>query len=384
MKSFKLFYKQAGMLFAVAAIAVASFMPALVSADALTTRSIALSTATSGATGVSYTVAFTAAKAAGAFVVDFCSDTPLIGQTCTAPTGMDFSSATSTDTLAAKTASRVTVTKTINASDNVSVVIAGAKNPTSVGVFYARLLTFDTAGNAALYAPTTAPASLAGLQDSGSVALSTTNDVSVSGAVLETMTFCVSGEDGVTHLSPITSNCGGTLTAPTLKLGKDTNGVIALDSSAVYTGTIYTQISTNAVSGAVVNLKNSVACGGLHRDSADAATCDVVAAGGTPSDNVVAGQAKFGVKTGAADSTSDSTQAGTIQPGGVYDSTNYRMNYTGAGTGVTSTYGDPIFNTNSAPANNKNMPLTFGASVSNNTPAGNYSASLSLVATGKF
>jgi hypothetical protein len=30
------------------------------------------------------------------------------------------------------------------------------------------------------------------------------------------------------------------------------------------------------------------------------------------------------------------------------------------------------------------MDFTFGASVSNSTPAGNYSTSLSLIATGKF
>lgn len=63
------------------------------------------------------------------------------------------------------------------------------------------------------------------------------------------------------------------------------------------------------------------------------------------------------------------------------------MNFTtGANpaSGVTSTYGDQFLTTSGAPALNKNMTLTFGASAANNTPAGSYSADLSLIATGKF
>jgi hypothetical protein len=61
------------------------------------------------------------------------------------------------------------------------------------------------------------------------------------------------------------------------------------------------------------------------------------------------------------------------------------MNYvSGDATGVTSTYGDPILNTAGAPANNQNMPLTFAASINNNTPAGDYSATLGLIASGTY
>lgn len=68
-----------------------------------------------------------------------------------------------------------------------------------------------------------------------------------------------------------------------------------------------------------------------------------------------------------------------------YSTTDYFMDWVlGDGTGVTSPYGDPIYNTNDAPVNVGKTNLTFGANISNVTPAGNYSASMSLIATGKF
>jgi hypothetical protein len=158
-------------------------------------------------------------------------------------------------------------------------------------------------------------------------------------------------------------------------------GVISLNSASVYTGTINTQISTNAVSGAVISLKSSaVGCGGLI-NSSNTSGCFIKPALQT---GIANGEAKFGVKT-AADNV-DATN-GTVRavPSSGYNDTTFALNWvTGDATGVTSTYGDPILDTDSKPANNRNMALTFGASASNQTPAGNYSADLSLIATGKF
>jgi Na+-transporting NADH:ubiquinone oxidoreductase subunit NqrF len=71
--------------------------------------------------------------------------------------------------------------------------------------------------------------------------------------------------------------------------------------------------------------------------------------------------------------------------GSGYNSSTYLMNFTsGDSAGVTGPYGDDFLDTNSAPINNMNMDLTFGASISSNTPAGLYTTSLSLIATGKF
>ena len=97
--------------------------------------------------------------------------------------------------------------------------------------------------------------------------------------------------------------------------------------------------------------------------------------------DVTAGNALFGVKTGAA--VAD-TGNGSLAIGANYSSSAYKMNYvSGDTTGVTGVYGDEIYSTPGY-ANSLNMPLTFGASVSPKTPAGTYSADLSLIATGTF
>ena len=90
--------------------------------------------------------------------------------------------------------------------------------------------------------------------------------------------------------------------------------------------------------------------------------------------------------TGAVTDT-DASSNGTLRatPATGYNNTTYVFNYDATNaTGVTSTYGDAILDTDSAPVNGKNMELTFGASVTNNTPAGLYATDLSMIATGKF
>lgn len=379
MESLMLIDRKVRYIAAAGALILATVLPALVSAAQITERSVELSSSVKAATGVSYKFNFTASATAGAVLVQFCDNTPLIGEFCDAPAGFSSSGATvsSGGTLGSATANKVIVTKSVTAGA-VTFELAGITNPSSTGPLYARILTYVDASAAASYVVTDSASALGSPIDQGSAAISITEGVNVSGAVLETMTFCVSG-------AAITEDCNratsGVMVAPTLKLGRESSGVIALDSLDVYEGTIYTQISTNAVNGAVVSLKSSAAnCGGLLRAGAPSA-CDIAPAG--TSGTIAAGQAKFGVKTGATDADAD----GTIRPfnTGNYDATNFRMNFVaGNASGVTGPYGDPLLDTANAPANNKNMPLTFGASVANNTPAGLYSADLSLIATGKF
>jgi hypothetical protein len=68
--------------------------------------------------------------------------------------------------------------------------------------------------------------------------------------------------------------------------------------------------------------------------------------------------------------------------GGTYSDTSATYRFDEAN--VKSTYGDPILDTNGTGVNNGNVKLTFGASISNTTPAGKYSNAYSLIATGKF
>lgn len=387
MNSLRLLDKRAGYFAAALALVAAVIVPVLVSAAQLTERSIELSSSSKAATGVQYTVNFTVENDAGAFVVDFCSNSPVIGQDCTAPAGFSASAATSatagfTD-VSALAGNTVVVTGAIDAAadNDITVALSGITNPTNAGPLYARIVTYATDTEADKYISNdiNGTANDATPIDQGSVAVSITDTVGVSGAVLESMLFCVAGQT-------ISADCDTTgNTAPTIQLGETVGDTIALVPTAVSQGSIFTQISTNASSGAVISLKsNAVGCGGLIRAGAPTA-CDILPA---TAGSINQGEAKFGVKTTAATDTPAVTGAtGALQPvtGSGYSNTDFFLGYeTGDASGITSTYGDPFLDTAGAPANNKNMQLTFGASVSNDTPAGLYSTDLRLIATGKF
>lgn len=379
MKSIR-FNRQAGSLGVIAAMLVAFIAPTIALAAQVTERSIALSNSSKSATNVSYQVNFTPVANAGAFVVDFCQNSPVIGQTCTPPpTGFSASAAASTtigftDVTAAPT--KFTVAGTLQAGVPVAVTVNGINNPSEAGPLYARIITYNNKTNALTYESTDLKT---GNVDEGGVAISITDTVGVSGMVLESLTFCVAG-------SAITENCGNATTPgnePVISIGEDLgDDLVALSASNVSTGSIFTQISTNAVGGAIVNLKSTTPCGGMKR--VNAVGCDIAPALQT---GILAGEAKFGVRTGPVTDSNAQTSNGTLRPyvGSGYNDTTYALNYSDTNTtGVTSPFGDPILDTDGAPANGKNARLTFGASISNSTPAGAYASNLSLIATGKF
>lgn len=388
MQSFRILDGQARYLVAAVTLLVATLitaiMPIVAGAAQVTARSAALSNSSPTTTGVSYQFKFTPPSAAAEIVIDFCQNSPLIGATCTTPiVGFDASTATVagfTKTAGKSSATRYVGTAgTITASTENTVTLTGVTNPTNPGTIYARVLTYAASGTDNY----TDPTDIGTPTDEGGIAISIVPSIGVSAAVLETMTFCVSGE-ATEILDP---GCTGTLTAPTLELGETVGTEKALSTGAVSTGSVYTQLSTNAIGGAVVNLKSNIACGGLQRFGAS--DCGIAAA--LPGDvtqftDLTFGTAKFGVKLGTVQNAG-STYNGTLQAAATssYDTTNYKMNWVNGNlTGVSSTYGDPILDTNNAPVNNKVMGLTFGASISDNTPAGKYSTTMNLVATGKF
>jgi hypothetical protein len=399
MTSLKSANRRVGSLFAVAALVLATVTPGLVpafaSAAQVTERSVALSNSSKEMDGVTYTVTFTPVSDAKAVVVSFCDDTPLIGSDCNPPEGFTVAGAATvggfTRTTGGSNAANTAIyTGTITADTPAVVTVNNVTNPDESGVLYARIVTYDGADTAA--AETAAKAYTAtvigsGAVDQGSAAVSITDTVGVSAAVLETMTFCVAG-NVINQGNCTTTDNSGVLKAPTLKLGQGTGDALALASNAISEGSLFSQISTNAASGAVVSLKSSAAdCGGLLRagESDVAEACNItpaLAAG------IAAGEAKFGVQVGSATDPSGSNSNGTYRAYGdtpYYSDSVFKLNYVaGNGTGVTSVYGDPFLDTAGAPVNNKNVEITFGASVSNQTPAGLYSTDLSLIATGKF
>lgn len=364
-------FKRFGYLAAVFAILLSTTLPSLAFAAQVTERSIALSSSTASATGTTYNVSFKAVAAAGAFVVDFCTS-PAIGAICTAPTDMDATAADSGDfTDVTGSAHKVIVEEAITAGSTVTGAITGVKNPSTSGVFYARIVTFADTTDAAAYNSATVNANNPGTvaKDQGGVAMSITPTFSVTGAVLETLVFCASG-------AAIDPSCTGTLTSPNVSLG--TSGVL---TNTLSEGKVYSQISTNAVKGAVVNLKsNTTGCGGLVRAGAANNTVGCGIGPQTIAGVIATDAAKFGVRFADLD---DGT--GQLDLLSSYSETNHFMNYVaGDGSGVTSTYGDPIYSTHDEPISNGEANLVFGADIGNDTPAGTYSANLSLIATGKF
>ncbi len=365
----------------VAALIISSFLPALAWAAQTTERSIEMSSSSKGATGVSYRINFTPEANAAGFIVEFCTDSPLIGAACDDPnTTMNLGSVGYSAPVTAVTgvetggSKRVAVTVPITGGTPVSAVLTGITNPAAggtAGVLYARVTTYANMGSTG-YTSATAPGTVV---DQGSVALALTDTIGVTAAVLETMTFCVSG-------GAIGDNCAG-VTSPALELGETSGTVKALAAGVVSSGDIYAQLSTNASRGAVVSLKSDTTnCGGLLLVGGTGDTCHIPATGTA---DIITNNptAAFGVKV---DNEADGTNPnGTILPVAPYNDTTYAMDFqTGNGSGVTSTYGDAFFNTNGEPVNAKNVKLTFGATVTNQTPAGRYAANLSLIATGTF
>lgn len=386
MRSFRTLDRRAGYSLSAFGLLLAMLAPGLVpafaSADALTSRSIQLSSSSKSATDVTYDVKFTAAQDAGAYVIDFCKNSSVVGAACTAPTGFS-TTAVDTDTAGA-TASKVTIsavdravkvvqTIDVSADATIEVVLTGINNPSvandSSNGLYARILTYADSTAADGYTSGTVVGSPL---DTGSVALSINDTIGVSAAVMETMTFCVASQT-------ISDNCGDAAAhLPNVVLGDATTG---LDSGVLSTANLYAQISTNAVHGAVVNLKSSaVGCGGLLR-AGDLAACDIGPATQSDASHTLStfGKALFGLKTGSA--TGD---GGTFQGVGNYAS-DYYIQYASDNTsGVTSPYGSTVLDTDGGVTDSMTMPLTFGASISNTTPSGSYSADLSMIATGTY
>lgn len=362
--------------------------------------------------------------AGGGLVILFCANSPLIGASCTAPTGMAVAASPTAGGSTAGTASKISnnaikfaATGALANSSSFDFTVSGLTNPDGTGLtngtFYARLATYDTSD----LTGATDDAST-GVKDTGAVALSVADTVGVTADVLESMTFCVFGDpnnntasangtaNDASYLAAQTTNANGPANncddsahgnkSPSVQLGQVNSNVSALSTSAVSYAAEWAQLSTNASSGAVVYLKTSNSCVGLHRTSASAGTCDIPSTDGTgtASGSLTVGTAGFGLSFGTA------VSSGTGSTGSVELNSNYSGHYAMLGSGsspssgqatenghvqdTTSTYGGFVFGSAGAPVSNYDIPFSIGASIGNNTPAGSYAANLNLIAVGTY
>lgn len=163
----------------------------------LPTRSIKLDQATAGTTDT-YRLTFTipSAETLGSIQFQFCSESPLIGQPCTLPTGMDITGAVLnaqtgvTDFTIQSTAGNAIVLTRIPSSVGagpVSYTFTGIVDPSNAGSYFARILTFATANATGAYT------------DYGGLAFSVANNIQITATVPPYLYFCagvsISGVD---------------------------------------------------------------------------------------------------------------------------------------------------------------------------------------------
>lgn len=337
----------------------------------ISSRSIKVSSSTQSATGTSYFVQFTTTDNLQDIIVDFCPDSPLYSDTCSTLTGFSAASAgiatgsgTSGWTVVNAATDHVEI-QGAAATGTVNFTLTNITNPSTLGSFYGRIYgyTSTTTGY-------TSPTSPGTVSDFGGIALSTASAVDVTARVEEQITFCVAS-------APITNNCANaSANPPNINIGHGSPTLI-LDSTAVDSADAYMQTTTNAVNGVAVRMKDSNSCGGLSDDGGS--TCGIPPVGATTT-TITAGTADFGLNVG-----SSTGGIGTLNPSAPYNGTSgqYGMDNTTLPDNITTTYGSQIASSGSGVENVNNI-LTFAATASNTTPAGIYTANMTLIATGTF
>jgi hypothetical protein len=373
--------KRSGYATVAFAVAFAAVLPALLapldaSAAQVTSRNIKMSTS-AVSTAAQYEINFTTATTSTiqGVVVDFCSQSPIIGNsTCTLPTGMTVGATVASQTgLTAGTWTGSTAqaggSKTlvitngsgasVSSGQAVSITVTGFTNSSTVGTFYARIFTFSTTAGANAYTSGTPGTHV----DDGGVALATEDAIGVTATVQESLTFCISAA------APGTG-CTST-TAPSIVIGNGGSPSI-LDAAGVYTATIYHQLSTNAQGATTVRMKGSSALTSGSNTIGPSATS-------TTPFTITAGTANYGVRSSAG-----TGGTGTVTPQAPYNSgTQYGLDTTTSNDNVTATYGD-VLATATGAILNVNSPVIFGATAGASTPAGIYTASYSLIATSSY
>jgi hypothetical protein len=343
------------------------------SALQVTSRSITASSSKATDIHVKYKVGFTTATTSniGGIVVDFCSNDPIIGDSCTAPGGFDINKATTTVTSQTNitgfaidttnsTANKLIITKTTATSVSTGVGIiyelgdgttTGFTNPTAVGSYYARIYTYATEAAAQAHNQGTPT----GYVDYGGIALSTAAVINITAKVQETLSFCV-----------YKATCGDD---PSFTIGHAAGTATIIDSSVLDTATALFSLSTNANGGVAIRMKGDTLKSGANDINAK-----------NPAGAITAGA------TTEAFGFYASTPGSGILFDNAYGSTtsDYQLINTGGGAGdVTTTYGGQFAHL-SAPVSGSVTTLTFGATASNTTPAGTYTATEQIIATGTF
>ncbi|HUC87938.1 MAG TPA: hypothetical protein VMR95_02220 [Candidatus Binatia bacterium] len=371
-------------------------------------RSITMSSAVVSNASTTYTVSYNVATSGvvAGMVVDFCSNDPIVGDTCTAPTGFStgasptFSTTPSTPgqtglTWAAAEANTDrtlelttsgSVSGSVSSGSTISFAVNTFTNPSTLGTFYARIFTFATTGGPAAWVTAAANgSSITGVIDAGGFALSTAQTITVTAKVQEQLTFCV----GTTASVP---SSGGTPTAQTLcsnlsgttvTLG-NTNGVLSSAGPYVDLSTQYI-IGTNAAHAAVIVLKGATLTSGSSTITAIGSTATTSSAGtsqfglctyvGTGSNLVFTNETNNSYNSAACNTTTQTATYGSTGGNGTAAFGFYTTN-------TTSASGDILAQENAG--GNSTGIIGMIANIPTTQTAGIYTTTLSFIATGTY
>ena len=418
---------------AAAVLTIAAVLPAVVMlgrADAaqISNRSIQLSNSATGANGVTYKAQFNAETTATVkgVVIDICGgdSSPLIGTTCSSLTGANFSwnapnaadittftingvaqTVSDTPTSAQWGVGTVETGRTlylssvdgtaVTAGQTVVVEIGNVNNPNdvdgggsdNVGTFYGRLFTFpnDTGANSpATYDDATTGE--ANVTDFGGSALSTTDNLTVTARVQESLTFCIYTNTPQTGCATATISAGG-LNIP--------NATTALNSNAVSTADAYFGLATNALNGANVRMWSANSSNGVLKSGA---TRTINPHGGTmdgsgnpvsglddacTADSTATNTEQFGMRVAPGASVTAAAPYNCSAGNHGWDNDSVAGAGANDATTVGSAYGDTIATTASA-IDFAESRMEFATKSALTTEAGIYSSTLNYIATGTY
>ncbi len=328
-----------------------------VSAAQITSRSVTLSNSDGAATGVSYAFASAALPTATAVRSVALAACTTASGACTTPTGFSIASST----LASQPSGLGAVSAwSVNTSTAGSLRITHASNVTApsgaVSIQWNSVVN-PTADNTTFFlrATTYSDAAWTTAIDSGVVAVSTAEAISVTASVDETLTFCT-GTSGVTN-----SSCSGA-TGSTVALG-------ALSASSAASGTSQIGVGTNAVSGYSVTVSGTTL------------TCS--ACSGSPTVTALASQTassvgteQFGINlrdNATPNVGTDADGSGTATPTANYNTVDqFRF-----------VSGDSIASKSSSDQFRR-FQVSYLGNITTGTEAGSYTTTLTYIATATF
>jgi hypothetical protein len=355
---------------AIGVLMLALLVPASGEAAQITARKLTLgSSAVSAST--SYAFSFTLPSTTVLQGARFQICTTASGS-CTTPTGWSNSGVTISQPTGLGDASGWTVDNAtagflaLNKSGNVAapsnvnttVTFSSVTNPNTANqTFYARITTYSTFSGG----------TYSGAVDTGTAASSTANQITFSGSVDETLTFCV----GITVTGNCTSTSGTAVSFSTSS---------TFSPSAARTATSQFTAATNAGSGYVVTVNGStLTCG----------TCSgspTIAAMGTQSANGAAaasstGSSQFGMNV--VSNTSPTTFGANI-----VHATGASVGAAGTNYGTTNQYrfftGDTVGTTGGAASDFDAYTASYIVNISGVQAAGTYTTTLTYICTATF